>query len=198
MTERANKNDARVLACMHKESINQGFLSRLDISFLTSLYLYLIKKELVIVSREENKVNGFVSYSFSSSGIIKRFIYSKPLALFYLFFSIIKSPSLIKLVFETMKAPRKSGDQSDSLELVPPGELLSISVDSQLQKKGTGTILLNALENQLKTLQVDSYKVIAGDKLTGANNFYQKNGFRLAKTLTIHGDSVSNLYIKTI
>jgi len=198
MTERPKKSDAGILAVMHKENINQGFLSSLGKPFLRSLYIYLIKKELVIIYRDGTLITGFISFSYDSSGIIKRFIFSRPQVIFTIMFSLIKRPILIRSVFETMKAPRKSNEQSLSAEIFPPGELLSITVDPKYQKSGTGTILLNALEEELKISCIKSYKVVAGKILVGANNFYLKNGFRLSRTINIHGESLSNIYIKNI
>jgi GNAT superfamily N-acetyltransferase len=198
MTERPVKSDADILALLHKENINQGFLSSLGEPFLRSLYIYLIKKELVIISRDGNIIMGFVSYSYESSGIIKRFIISRPQVIFTILFSLIKRPSLIRSVFETMKAPGKSNGQLQLNEILPTGELLSITVDPKYQNSGTGTILLNALESELKRSGIKSYKVIAGECLAGANRFYQKKGFCQVGTINIHGESLSNLYIKNI
>ncbi len=198
MTERPGKSDADILAVLHKENINQGFLSSLGKPFLRSLYIYLIKKELVIISRDGNIITGFVSYSYDSSGIIKRFIFSRPQVIFTILFYLIRRPSLFRSVFETMKAPGKSNEQTKSDEIIPFGELLSITVDPKYQKGGTGTVLLKALEAELKRSNIKAYKVVAGNKLEGANKFYQKNGFILAKTVNIHGDSLSSLYVKRL
>lgn len=198
MIERAEKSDAGIIASLHKDNINKGFLSSLGKSFLRSLYIYLIKKELVIVERDGKKITGFVSYSYDSSGIIKRFIYSRPLVLFTILFSLIKKPSLFRSLFETIKAPVKSNDQSQLNETLPTGELLSISVDPKYQKSGIGAILLSALEAELRRSNIKAYKVVAGNKLAGANKFYRKNGFTLAKTICIHSNSLSSLYVKNI
>jgi hypothetical protein len=55
-----------------------------------------------------------------------------------------------------------------------------------------------ALEQELTTRGIKSYKVITSQKLEGANKFYRKKGFLLAKQITIHGDEVSNVYVKEI
>jgi hypothetical protein len=58
--------------------------------------------------------------------------------------------------------------------------------------------LVKALEEELKNRGITQYKVIAGHKLVGANKFYLKNGFNLATQITIHGNDVSNVYVKNI
>jgi GNAT superfamily N-acetyltransferase len=72
------------------------------------------------------------------------------------------------------------------------------SVNPEAQKGGIGSKLLAAMENELKNRGITRYKVIAGEKLEGANKFYRKNGFVLTKMISIHGDEVSNLYVKEI
>jgi ribosomal protein S18 acetylase RimI-like enzyme len=198
MIEEAKPTSAAQLASIHKKSISEGFLSTLNINFLTALYKYIITKELVIISTDENVINGFVSYSYKSQGIIKRFIFSHPYALFWLFVSFLRRPSIIKDIFETMKAPDKSKGKIDSDIEIPEGELLSIAVNNNCQKEGMGTHLLLKLEEVLSSKNIKLYKVVAGESLTGANKFYMKNGFRLAKKINIHGSSISNVYVKEL
>jgi len=71
-------------------------------------------------------------------------------------------------------------------------------VSPDCQASGIGSQLVEALEGYLKENQIYSYKVIAGEELVGANRFYLKNGFKLAKQIQIHGNSVSNVYVKTL
>ena len=68
----------------------------------------------------------------------------------------------------------------------------------QAQQGGIGSKLLKALEEELIKRGFTRYKVIAGQKLEGANKFYRKNGFVLAKQISIHGNEVSNVYVKEI
>lgn len=76
MIKTAQKNDSKQVAALHQQNITEGFLSQLGVGFLSSLYSFLIKKELVLVYKEENKVMGFVSCALSSQGIIKRFLFN--------------------------------------------------------------------------------------------------------------------------
>lgn len=186
------------LASLHYFTINQGFLVKLGPKFLRILYKYLIKEEIVFVSIELGKVNGFVSCSLNSKGIIKRFIFKRPVALFHLLISILKNPKLLKSIIETYKAPSMSLAKNQSFKAIPEIELLSICVEPNTQGSGIGLKLLIALENELKIKGVDRYKVIAGDKLQIANNFYKKNGFKMVKQIRIHGNDLSNVYVKNI
>jgi len=83
-------------------------------------------------------------------------------------------------------------------KIFPKTELLSISVSPEVRQGGIGFKLMAALEQELTTRGIKSYKVITDQKLEGAKKFYRKNGFSLAKQITIQGDEVSNVYVKEI
>jgi len=196
MISKAQNKDCSQLAALHYQNINKGFLPKLGISFLKSLYRFFVTRELVLVSKDEDKVLGFVSCAITSKGIMKRFMFYSPQAIFKLLFALMRKPGLIKPLLESLRA---SGlPEQESGEEIPETELLSISVSQQAQKGGIGTQLLIALEQELKQRIIRKYKVIAGKKLTGANKFYLKNGFVFAKQILIHEDDILNVYVKEI
>lgn len=49
MIKTGTKKDAIQIARLHQETINEGFLSQIGVCFLSTLYSFLIKKELVLV-----------------------------------------------------------------------------------------------------------------------------------------------------
>jgi ribosomal protein S18 acetylase RimI-like enzyme len=197
MIVQAKSINSADIAFLHRQTISKGFLPKLGLGFLTSLYRFLIRKELVLVYKEEEQILGFVSCALSSKGIMKRFLFSSPAGIFKLMLALLKNPKLISPLLETYRAPSLSQSNFSEAE-IPKTELLSISVSPQAQKGGIGSQLLDALEAELKSRGIDKYKVIAGEKLVGANKFYIKNGFVLARQITIHGNDVSNVYVKEI
>jgi len=148
--------------------------------------------------REEDRVLGFVSCAVSSKGIMRRFLLSGFTGILQVTLAFIKNPSLLKPLWETFRAPSLSKSGFDVNLKVPETELLSIAVDPGAQKAGIGAQLLSALEKELIKKEIHNYKVIAGDKLEGANRFYSKNGFVLAKKICIHNNDISNVYVKQI
>jgi ribosomal protein S18 acetylase RimI-like enzyme len=198
MISKAKENNSIAIAYLHIHTINQGFLPKLGISFLQSLYRFLIAKELVLVYKEENEVRGFISCALSSQGIMKRFLVSSPAGVLKIGWAVLKNPVLLKPLWETFRAPSLSVSENKNELSIPETELLSISVSPQTQQGGIGSKLLAALEKELKNRGIARYKVIAGQKLEGANKFYRKNGFVLAKEISIHGNEVSNVYVKEI
>ncbi len=193
----AKKEDVKYLALLHSEALKKGFLPRLGESFLQELYRFLIDKEIVLIFKEKNQVVAFISCTYLSQGIMKRFILSRPQGIIYLLWALLKKPSLLKSLWETFKAPTLSKTVKGE-ESMPNAELLSICVSPAVQQGGVGTRLLEALEAKLRVAKIKIYKVIAGEKLTGANRFYQKNGFSVVRQITIHGGELSNLYVKEL
>ena len=197
MIRPAIKTDANSIAKLHRDTLEKSFLSGLGVVFLSSLYNFLIKNELVLVYTENNILTGFVSFSKNSKGMMKRFLVNCPLCLFLLGIKILIQPTLLKRLIETYRAPFKS-EGSTNLSKLPASELLSISVSPNCQAAGIGTQLILLLENHLKAQEISRYKVIAGEELIGANRFYIKNGFTLISQIKIHGNNFSNVYIKEI
>ena len=200
MIRPALKSDALSIAILHQSTLTNSFLAKLGNDFLKSLYTFLIKNDLVIVYEEKKIVKGFVSFSYNSSDTMRRFLFSNPGNLFRLIKIVLLSPYLVKRSMETFFAPFKSRvlkSQAGRISL-PPAELLSISVAPKCQQSGIGSQLLQALESQLILNKIDNYKVIAGVSLISANKFYIRNGFIFKSQLTIHGNELSNVYLKRL
>jgi ribosomal protein S18 acetylase RimI-like enzyme len=189
--------DSPSLAKLHTETLTTSFLAGLGLHFLSKLYRFLIQKEKVWVYEENKEVKGFVSFSGNSEGMMKRFLFNCPGCILSLAFRTIVQPTNLKRFIETFRAPFKSKKANDTISL-PSGELLSISVSPNCQASGIGGQLVKALEEYLQQNKISSYKVVAGEELIGANKFYLKNGFVLATQIKIHGEKLSNVYIRNI
>jgi ribosomal protein S18 acetylase RimI-like enzyme len=196
----AQRQDAFAIALLHWQTLTSSFLAKLGIGFLEALYIFLIKKELVIVYAEEDIIQGFVSFSTNSAGMMKRFLFTCPACILKLIGILVSSPVLLKRFIETFAAPFKSktSQSSTGTVVLPNAELLSISVDPGCQQAGIGSQLLTALEDQLQQKGIKKYKVIAGISLEGANKFYSRNGFNLISQIMIHGNELSNIYLKEV
>lgn len=190
----ANTNDAKRVAEIHQKELHLGFISTFNISAITLLYRFIIENEIVHVVEEDGKVIGFVAGTVKTSGLFKEFIIKHGIAFILKMLPRFFNPSFIARILETLTSPNKSGEK-DSSELP---ELLTIAVDSNLQAKGAGKLLLDALEGSYKALNVKEYKVVAGGVLESANLFYTKYGFALLKQVELHKGMLSNIYVKRI
>lgn len=200
MVRKADIHQAKAIAILHRQTLTSSFLAKLGSGFLSALYTFLIKNELVIVYIEKDLIKGFVSFSSTSAGMMKRFLFSCPVCVFKLIVKLISSPNLLKRFIETFLAPFKSKSTLSNTGTInlPVAELLSISVDPNSQQSGIGSQLLKALEEQIIIKGIRKYKVIAGVSLEGANKFYLRNGFTLVSQVMIHGNELSNIYVKEL
>jgi GNAT superfamily N-acetyltransferase len=196
MIRTATIRDSYTLAQLHDETLETSFLASLGIEFLSKLYAYIISYENVWIFEENNIIFGFVSFSTNSGLMMKRFFYTNPGCFFILVRRLIMKPSNIIRFIETSRAPSKVNNIPNSM--LPVAELLSISVRPGYQALGIGNRLLIFMENYLKGIGISQYKVVAGATLLGANKFYLKNGFVLSGRVCIHGNSVSNVYMKNV
>lgn len=199
MIEPAKTSDSVEIAILHLSSITEGFLPKLGEAFLSALYKFLIKSEIVLIYREDNKIQGFVSGSLKSDKLLRKFMLF-PEGVYRLFVALLLKPSLMVSAFEVLLIPGKNklSNNNDEGELLPESELLSIAVASETRQKGLGTKLMSALERKFKERGVAKYKVVAGSKLKAANDFYLRNGFKNLRIIKIHNDEQSVVYVKGI
>ena len=60
-----------------------------------------------------------------------------------------------------------------------------------------GNILKIFLE-EMKARGVKTFRVLVGEKLQGAIAWYEKQGFNLSQSVSVHGKELSRMYVYTI
>lgn len=189
--EKAEKKDCEVVANIHFEEINQGFLNTLGKKFLRLFYEFMTvsPNAFLIVARNEDEVVGFISGCTNLKEFYKEFFNNYKIRSFFILFKKIFNFSIIKKIWETIKYSKK-----DDPEL-PQAELLSMAVKREFQGRGVAQDLLNLLVAEMEKRGIKSFKVITGENLVSANKFYQKSGFKFHSKIFVHKNSPSNTYI---
>lgn len=198
MVLKADTSQTKRIALIHMQELKSGFLSSLGIRLLSGLYNTIIKQGILLVSIEGQRIDGFISFSPNTKKLMIGFLISSPLNFLRLSLRFFRNPAFLRKSVETLSVPFKSSHRNNSKSDLPYAELLSIAVDSTIQKSGIGSQLLMALENEIRGIGIREYKVIAGANLVSANQFYLKNGFTFLKQITIHGNELSNVYVKKL
>ncbi len=178
----ADKSTIQTIAQLHKRAFPSFFLTQLGIPFLTTLYTGYMEDNAsgIIVAETKGRIIGFIAYSKNYSlfykGLIKNHLIK------FAFCSLgaaIKHPSFTKRLLGAFK---KSDSVVKEEKYV---ELSSICVDPRIESKGVGSKLIDYLK---RTVDFDEYAYINletdADNNDGANHFYLKNGFKLARTFT--------------
>ena len=177
--DKADWNCIDSIAKLHKKAFPSFFLSQLGVSFLRTLYCgYMDDGDSGIIVTEKNgEIIGFIAYSNDYShffkGLIKRQVVKFA---FCALGASLRHPSFVKRLFGAFK---KSKAVVKSERYV---ELASICVDSDTERRGVGTALINYLKDKVDFNKF-AYINLETDAVDneGVNRFYVKNGFVLAR-----------------
>jgi len=185
----AQKKDAPAVAVIHKKELPTAFLSRLGIVFLSKFYEAIISHpgSFCIVAKDENGIKGFVSGTSDIGKFYKYFVKNYGFFLALVIFPKLFRFSIAKNVFENLFYANK-------INGFPDAELLSIAVDKNFQKHGTGSELIGGFIYEMEKRGAKSFKVLVGKEL-GVAKFYLKNNFKLLLETKLHGkDSFIFIY----
>ncbi|MDT8308947.1 MAG: hypothetical protein RQ866_05415 [Bacteroidales bacterium] len=182
------------IAGMHKSLISEGFLSSLPMPFLTLLYKYLIKRHIVFIAvTGKDRVLGFVAATLHPEKLMRDFVFRNNLRILFTLAPVLFRRRVLRQLRET----KKTTSIDDATEANMP-ELLSIAVMHDAGNRGVGAALLKCLESALRAVKVKKYKVVAGEKLSQANNFYVKHNFKNIDEKVIHNNEISIVYCKKL
>lgn len=183
------------VAKIHKESIDQGFLSILGVRFLTLLYWAIdIEKDSVLLVEEiKGEVVGFVSASLDMKAVLKRMLH-RPFAVFFAVLpSILRFERLFK-IFEVLKYTSSSFSDNE----LPQAELLSIAVTPSFRGKKVADSLYGKLIIHFKNNNINSFTIVVGSTLKNALSFYERMGAQPNGMVEVHAGHSSILYVQKI
>ncbi|OGZ73384.1 MAG: hypothetical protein A2908_03320 [Candidatus Staskawiczbacteria bacterium RIFCSPLOWO2_01_FULL_38_12b] len=189
----ADKKDALQIAQIHKNEIDKGFLSSLDIIFLGNFYGALIESKFsfCIVAKEDDRIVGFISGVFDLDKFYRYFLKNYFFQSVVLLCKKVFNISYIKKILETLLYPVKEKN-------LPPAELLTMAVLKQFQGQGIAGKMFFEFLGEMKKRDIKTFKVLVGEELKSAIAFYEKNGFTFLKNTTIHNRKSSRIYLYDI
>jgi ribosomal protein S18 acetylase RimI-like enzyme len=190
----AQKNDAQQIAEIHKQEIDQGFLSKLGLKFLSKLYQAMIssKDSFVVVAKENNKVIGFVSGCINVKRFYKHFLKKYTLSALIILLPKLFSFDTIKKILETLKYSKKGKKD------LPETELLVIAVKKEFHGQKIAVKMFDCFVVELKKRGIKTFRVVVGENLSRAIGFYEKVGFKFHSNINIHENNLSRIYIYNI
>jgi len=194
-THKLNSSDYRIVASLHCDNINQGFLATLGVPFLTLLYEAIDKdsESVLLVERVDRRVVGFVTGTRGLGRIYKQLLL-KPLRLIYSLKSCILSPSKMYKILEVLLISKGSNISAD----LPKQELLSIVVNPAYQGGGHAENLFKALCSHFRAEGASSFRIVVGSNLDRAHAFYTKMGSLPVEEIQVHKGADSVVYVKTL
>lgn len=184
---------AGTVADLHIRGLPESFLIRLGRRFLAALYRGLARDPecAIFVARQNDRVVGFCACTTSVKGVFRRVIRRNWLSLGFASLPASLRPGVLREIREVL---RYSGKQAAAG--LPPAEILSIAVDEAARGAGVGRLLLRKAFEQAHLAGLHEIKVLAGARLPGANQFYQRCGLELRTEIIQHGAPL-NVYVIT-
>lgn len=179
------------VAALHAGTITEGFLSRLGVRFLRQVYFGLAEDHAsrLWLAQAGGDVLGFLAYCPSVQEMYRRVLQRRCVRLAAAAFPAALRPSVLREILDTLRYPAKQADHG-----LPEAEILSVGVSAQARGMGIGQRLV---EHACAAARMDGQrelKVLAGDRLEGANRFYFACGFEHRCQIVQHGELL-NVYV---
>ena len=180
------------VADLHAEAIGQGFLSSLGTSFLVLLYRAIDEspKAFLIVEEEDGQVVGFVSGGLGMGPIYRRLL-AHPVQLALAILPSLLRPSTWVGIAEIVLRG-KGRAETDTL---PDAELMSLAVREEWRKRGIAGILYNRLRQSFSAAGVSEFKILVGEDLKAAHDFYRRMGAIALQRTELHRGQSSLIYV---
>ncbi|KKU76932.1 MAG: hypothetical protein UY02_C0010G0019 [Candidatus Giovannonibacteria bacterium GW2011_GWB1_47_6b] len=188
----AIREHASVVASLHQQEISSGFLSSLPRMFLAKFYEGIIRYPggFCVVAEDGDRVVGFIAGITDMRAFSKFFLRHFFLAAVFLLPRMI-GISIIRKFFESLRYSQRQDD-------LPKAELLTMAVAKDFQGRGVAKEMFTLFLGEMRARGVKVFRVLVGEKLQRAIAWYEKQGFRLAKSMSVHGKERSRIYLYTI
>ncbi len=176
----ATPADAAILARLHADSIDTGFLRTLGVGFLRHLYESMLRYEgaTVLVATDPYGPVAFVAGVNDVGAFYGHFARTKgPVAGISAIPRLIR-PSAWRKIWETA---RYDGDHQDT-----GSELLAMAVATTYRRRGLGGALASRLLDDLASAGIGRVKVVVGADNSGAQKLYESVGFVAMDTIEVH------------
>ena len=192
----AGERDVDAVVQIHLRSFPGFFLTFLGPSFLALLYSEMLASEegILLVAEVDGSLAGFVAGVTRQSGFYGRLLERRKWKFARAALgALTRKPSIAGRL---LRALRKQEEGSASCA---EACLMSIAVSPDASGRGVGAILVGAFCDELRTRSVSRFCLTTDREENDAvNAFYEKLGFRLARTFTTPEGRVMNEYLMTL
>lgn len=191
--KKAEKNEAKIIAQIHRKSINTGFLSTFGDRFLTKLYEFIISADYCVcyIYRRNNIPVGFICVSLDSKKMYNDFLKKNFYLAIIVFLKNAFSVDRLAKIFDHLFYNSKKRN-------LPSAELLSVAVIENFKRKKIGSELFNHAIDYFKDNKIKDFIITTGTNNIESNEYFKKNNCRLSRKVSIHRKQNSNIYIKKV
>lgn len=181
------------VGALHVGNLDQSFLSSLGVDFLALMYQAIDECEcsVLLVEAEGSGVTGFIAATESMTPIFRQMLRHWRRLVPALCPSLF-SPLKVWRIFEILLYSRRSPEHGGQ----PSFELLSIAVTLERRGAGVAERVYRRLINHCRASGVPAFKIIVGESLFPAHQFYRRMGAEVAGEVYIHGGERSLVYVQ--
>lgn len=174
------ENFFRQIAAIHAEQLKAGFLPLLGQEILERIYRHAScnSDALLLAVVDGDTVLGFVMGAISTRDFYLTFALRNFIPLVW---RLMTRPTLL---LRTLSATKYA---ASSTRGQATAELLSIAVKQGVDRKGVGSSLLCAFQQQLRERKITSFHVLAADTQKPALAFYRKHAGVVVNETTLGG-----------
>ncbi len=160
--------------------------------FLVKFYEGIVRYPggFCVVAEDGGRVVGFIT------GVTDMRAFSRFFLRNFFFTAVFLLPRMIGIL--TVRKLFESLQYSQHQDDLPKAELLTMAVAKDFQGKGVAGEMFALFLGEMKTRGVREFRVLVGEKLQRAIAWYEKHGFRLAKSMSVHGKEPSRIYVYAI
>lgn len=185
----ARLEDARRLADMHAQRINEGFLASLGPVFLDRLYRRVVRspRAFAVVAEERGQVVAFCAAAENVGRLYREFLVRDGLVA-----GVRSAPRLVRSlphVLETLRYPSTTDE-------LPDAEILAVVTDVAAASKGLGSLVVHETLHELERRGCPSVKVVAGASNEAALRLYERCGFARTQQIEVHADVQSQVLVR--
>lgn len=183
------------VAQLHAACIDQGFLSKLGVPFLTLMYRAIDEAAgaVLLIEMLDGKISGFVSGGAGMAPIY-RCMFKRPVRLAWALLPTLVRPSRIRYIADILQYRRRQPKESH----LPKSELLSIAVDPTERGTGVAEKLYLQLLEHFKAKCITEFCITVGESLVPAHRFYERMGALPVGHMEVHANQISRIYIHTL
>jgi ribosomal protein S18 acetylase RimI-like enzyme len=147
---------------------------------------------VLLVAREGDRVAGFVSGAVAPASLYREFLRRHGVRAAAILAGRAVRPSVAARMLETIRELRRGRGGP------PSPELLSIAVDPGHRRSGIGSLLIRALDLELRARGADHVVVVVGARNVVARALYERHGFSSPETVEVHRGIPSIRYRKDL
>lgn len=171
------------VAHLHAQALAGDFLPSLGTGFLQVFYRAALQQQVAFgfVALDQGQPVGFVLGSAQTDRLFRRVLMTSALALGVAALpALMRQPALLGNLLETFFYPQREAVCTE------PAELVVIAVAAGSRGQGIGEALVGALNQSYVQSGLLAYKVTVLQTNTGANRFYQRQGFQPAGAFQLY------------